>query len=242
MTKEELIAFEKEVARRYDAGEIRAPIHLSGGNEEHLIDIFKNVSPNDWVLSTWRNHYHALLHGIPPAELMEQIVAGRSMFVNDPARRFYASSIAGGILPIAVGLAMAIKRVKRGCDDGSKCCHCRCSDLNCRTLLSFSSDGGHIHYDHLPCPAWSRHVWCFVGDMVAEMGIFHEARKYAENFELPVIFVVEDNGQSVLTSTIDAWGLERSGFSYIGVEPHVMRYAYSLEWPHHGTGTQAKAF
>jgi len=108
--KEDLIAFEAQVAEAYERGEIHAPVHLSSGNEDQLIEIFQGITRKDWVLSTWRSHYHALLHGIPPGELMRQILAGRSMFVNDAERRFYASSIAGGILPIAVGLGMAIKR------------------------------------------------------------------------------------------------------------------------------------
>ena len=110
ITKDNLIAFEKEVAHRYEAGEIHTPIHLGSGNEDQLLEIFKSVSPDDWKLCTWRNHLHALLSGIPPDELMRQILAGRSMYVNSPEHRFYSSSIAGGILPIAVGLGMGIKR------------------------------------------------------------------------------------------------------------------------------------
>ena len=45
----------------YEKGKIRAPIHLSGNNENQLIKIFKKVKKQDWVFSTWRSHYHALL-------------------------------------------------------------------------------------------------------------------------------------------------------------------------------------
>ena len=108
-TQEKLIAFEKEVARRWEAGEISSPCHFSGGNEKQLIEIFKNISPDDWKLCTWRSHYAALLSGIPPDELMRQILAGKSMSINSVEHRFYSSAIAGGILPIAVGLGMGIK-------------------------------------------------------------------------------------------------------------------------------------
>ena len=110
MTREDLMVFENEVAKRFEAGEIRAPVHLSGGNEDQLIEIFKNIRQTDWVLSTWRSHYHALLHGIPPDEVMRQILAGKSMSINSVDPPFYSSAIAGGILPVAVGLGMAIKR------------------------------------------------------------------------------------------------------------------------------------
>ncbi len=105
MTPSDLIAFEREVADRYERGEIRGPVHLSGGNEEQLIEIFREVEREDWVFSTWRSHYHALLHGIPPEKVMAQIMAGRSMNLNFPEHRFFTSAIVGGILPIAIGVA-----------------------------------------------------------------------------------------------------------------------------------------
>ena len=105
MTPADLIAFEREVADRFERGEIRGPIHLSGGNEEQLIDIFKNVPKHAWVFSTWRSHYHALLHGVPPDKVMAQIMAGRSMNLAFPEHQFFTSAIVGGILPIACGVA-----------------------------------------------------------------------------------------------------------------------------------------
>ena len=111
MTAEELIAFEADIAREFDAGRIHAPVHLSGGNEQQLIDIFREVKPTDWVCSTHRSHYHALLKGIPPAEVKRQIMAGRSMFISSPEHRFISSAIVGGMLPIACGLAYAWERV-----------------------------------------------------------------------------------------------------------------------------------
>ena len=107
----DLIAFEADIAREFDAGNIHAPVHLSGGNEQQLIDIFLDVKPTDWVCSTHRSHYHALLKGIPPAEVKRQIMAGRSMFISSPEHRFISSAIVGGMLPIACGLAYAGERV-----------------------------------------------------------------------------------------------------------------------------------
>ena len=110
MNKDELIAFEDGIKDLYLQKQIRCPIHLSGGNEEPLIDIFKQVNPGDWCLSTHRSHYHALLKGIPPEWLKAEILAGRSMQIMSAEHHFFSSSIVGGICPIAVGLAMAIKQ------------------------------------------------------------------------------------------------------------------------------------
>ena len=113
MTAEELIAFEKDIAAEYDAGHIRAPIHLAGGNEADLIEIFREIRPQDWIAVQWRSHYHCLLKGVSPEELKAAIMAGRSITLNFPKHRILSSAIAGGHLPIALGIAWQIKREKR---------------------------------------------------------------------------------------------------------------------------------
>jgi len=183
----DLIAFEKSVAESFEAGEIHGPIHLSGGNEEQLISVFKNIGRDDWCFSTWRNHYHALLHGIPQDKVMAEILAGRSMNLCFPEHRFYSSAIVGGILPIAVGVAAGLKR--KGCQ---------------------------------------RKVWCFVGDMAASIGAFHEASEYAAGQDLPITFVIEDNGVSTNAPTRECWG---GGRIYKSI-----RYHYKRMYPHSGIG------
>ncbi len=109
---DKLINFEHKVKKIYESGLIKAPIHLSGGNEEQLIKIFSKIRRTDWVFSTWRNHYHALLHGISEKWLFNEIVEGRSMGIISKKHNFYSSAIVAGILPIALGVAMANKRKK----------------------------------------------------------------------------------------------------------------------------------
>ena len=111
LTKEDLVNFEVDIKDRYEAATIRGPVHLSGGNEEQLMEIFQYIGKDDWVFSSWRNHYHALLHGVEPNELRHMIIDLRkSMSVHSMEPRFYASSIVGGSTPIAVGVAEALKR------------------------------------------------------------------------------------------------------------------------------------
>lgn len=112
MEPADLIAFTAEVSRRFDAGEILGPVHLNSDTQiEPLIEIFKEIKRTDYVLSTWRSTYHALLHGVPPELVMAEIIAGRSMQLHFPEYRFMTSSIMGGMLPIACGLAAAGERV-----------------------------------------------------------------------------------------------------------------------------------
>lgn len=110
MTKQELINFENEIADLYRDCKLPFLFHLSGGNEDQLIEIFKEIKEGDYVLSTHRNHYHALLHGIPPETLKERILNGRSMFIFDRKRNFFTSAIIGGTPAIAAGIALALKK------------------------------------------------------------------------------------------------------------------------------------
>ncbi len=73
-TKEELIAFEDHIGDLYMDNQLPFLFHLSGGNEEQLIDIFKDIKEGDYVISSHRNHYHALLHGIPPEVVEDKLV------------------------------------------------------------------------------------------------------------------------------------------------------------------------
>ena len=144
VTAEELIAFETKVKDTYEAGKVKGPIHLAKNNENQMIEIFQYIDKDDWVFVPWRNHYQAILHGVDKDKLFESICNGNSMHTNNVNPNFYSSSIVGGIIPLALGVAMALKQKKA-----------------------------------------SNRVWCFVGDMTMETGIFHEAYKYAKNFELP---------------------------------------------------------
>ena len=185
-----LIDFEKRIFELYREGKIKFPIHLSGGNEKILIKIFSFISKNDWVFSSWRNHYHALLHGMDKNKLEKQIINGKSMYISSKKNKFFCSSIAGGSLPIALGVAKSIKLKKQ-----------------------------------------KNKVWVFIGDMTSEMGIFYEVYKYARYNNLPIEFVIEDNGKSVYTSTKKAWGFKKKDYY-----KDVIYYQYKLSYPHHGIG------
>ena len=110
MTKADLIAFEAEIAGMFNAGDLSHVVHLSGGNEDCLMKIFKKIKSEDWCFCTWRNHYHALLKGMPPEVLKKKIMAGQSMHIMDSELRFFSSAIVGGCCSIAAGVAWGIKR------------------------------------------------------------------------------------------------------------------------------------
>ena len=200
MTKTDLINFEQEISDIYATGKITGPIHLRDGNEEQLIEIFKDVNAQDYVFSSWAAHLEALLKGIPSEVVKQKIVEGNSMMLCFPEYNFYASSIVGGICPIAVGTALSISRKQTK----------------------------------------QQHVWCLIGDMTYMTGIAQECIEYSENFNLPITFVVEDNGKSVCTPTGDAWGIScKTKYEQMvsaGRHKNVRYFQYELTWPHAGIG------
>ena len=198
LTKQDLIDFETEIAELFNKALIRAPVHLYSGNEDALIDIFRDIREEDWVMCSWRSHYQCLLKGVPREELKREILAGRSISLCFPKHRILSSAIVSGIVPIAVGVALAIRRA-----------------------------GG------------TNRVWCFMGDMTSETGVAHEAIKYSANFDLPIHFVVEDNGKSVCTDTREAWNqpvLTHEGAKH----PKVTYYKYQTRYPHAGAGVRVQ--
>lgn len=110
MTAQELIDFETDIAHEFNAGKIRAPVHLYYGNEEAIISVFGKIKAQDWVFCSWRSHYQCLLKGVPPSEVKAEIMAGRSISLCFPRYRILSSAIVSGVLPIALGVALGIKR------------------------------------------------------------------------------------------------------------------------------------
>ncbi len=127
-TAEELIAFERENADLFNAKKIPAIIHLYSGGEDALIQIFKDIRPQDWVLCSWRSHYQCLLKGVPKDELKAAIVAGNSIHLAFPKYRVLSSGIVAGNIPIALGIALGIKR--QGAD---ATVHCFMGDMTSET-------------------------------------------------------------------------------------------------------------
>ena len=109
-TEQELIDFETKVAEIFNTGVIKSPVHLYDGNEEQIINVFENISDDDWIFCTWRSHYQCLLKGVPQETLMQDILDGKSITLCYPEYRIYSSAIVTGSIPIATGVAMDIKR------------------------------------------------------------------------------------------------------------------------------------
>lgn len=101
--------FEEHISHLWEAGDLPYLLHLSGGNESWLVELFGSMKEGDWIFSTHRSHFHALLAGIAPRRLEKLIKDGDSMFVFDNSRNFLSSSVLAGTCCIAAGVAWALK-------------------------------------------------------------------------------------------------------------------------------------
>ena len=114
--------FEENAQRVYMQGKIRGFLHLYIGQEAIAVGAISTLNDDDYVIGHHRAHGHALAKGVDPKAIMAELYGkatgtnggkGGSMHVFDASRYFMGGhAIVGGQLPIAVGLALAIKRRK----------------------------------------------------------------------------------------------------------------------------------
>ncbi len=154
--------FEEKCVELYSNQKIRGFLHLYIGEEAIAVGIMHSLSEEDAVLATYREHGQALARGISAKSIMAELFGklegcsrgrGGSMHLFDAATRFYGgSAIVGGSLPLAVGMALADKMMKR-----------------------------------------NQVTVCFFGDGAVAEGEFHESLNLAALWQLPVLFVCENN-------------------------------------------------
>jgi pyruvate dehydrogenase E1 component alpha subunit len=155
--------FEEKAAEMYQLGKIRGFLHLYIGEEAVGVGAMRALGPEDSIVTTYRDHGHALARGISPRLLMAEMFGkstgcsrgrGGSMHFFDAEHRFYGGyAIVGGGLPIAAGIALADKMQGRA----------------------------------------GRITACFFGDGAVAEGEFHETMNLAALWHLPVLFLCENN-------------------------------------------------
>ncbi|WP_199433711.1 pyruvate dehydrogenase (acetyl-transferring) E1 component subunit alpha [Qaidamihabitans albus] len=109
--------FEERCVELYSSTKIRGFMHLYIGEEAVAAGVLGALGPSDAVVSTYREHGHALARGISMEAVLAEMYGrtngcsrgrGGSMHLFDAGRRFYGgNAIVGGGLPLAVGLALA---------------------------------------------------------------------------------------------------------------------------------------
>lgn len=111
--------FEEEAARAYAQGKIGGFLHLYIGQEPIAVGAVAALRPDDYVLTTYRDHGLALARGMTPRTAMAELYGkvtgcskglGGSMHFFDKEHNMLGGyGIVGGHIPIAAGTAFASK-------------------------------------------------------------------------------------------------------------------------------------
>jgi pyruvate dehydrogenase E1 component alpha subunit len=162
--------FEEGAEDAYMRGLIHGTMHLSIGQEASAMGICMPLTDQDQITSTHRGHGHCIAKGADVKRMFAEFFGkttgyckgrGGSMHIADVTKgNLGANGIVAGGIPIAVGAALAAKKLKTG-----------------KVAVSFFGDGANNE------------------------GAFHEALNMAAVWKLPVIFVCENNGYGMSTST-----------------------------------------
>jgi pyruvate dehydrogenase E1 component subunit alpha len=161
--------FEERCAQLYVEGKIGGFLHLYIGQEAVGVGAMSLLRPDDYFITSYRDHGYALARGTDPRPLMAELCGkatgisrgkGGSMhFYDVPRGNFGGDGIVGGHLPIAAGMGYGIRL--RGTDQV---------------------------------------VLCFFGDGAVNEGAFHEALNVSALWDLPVVYIIENNRYGMGTS------------------------------------------
>ena len=154
--------FEEKAAEAYALGKIGGFCHLYIGQEAVAIGALSALRPDDYAMSAYRDHVHALAKGMTSREVMAELYGrvdgcsrgkGGSMHMFSAEHNFLGGwGIVGGQIPLATGVGWKIK---------------------------YSEE--------------DRVIVCFFGEAAVNQGAFHEALNMAALWQLPVIYIVENN-------------------------------------------------
>ncbi|MEJ2231243.1 MAG: thiamine pyrophosphate-dependent enzyme [Nitrospirales bacterium] len=111
--------FEEKSAEMYALAKIAGFLHLYIGQEAVAVGCMQAIRPDDYVIAAYRDHGHCLAKGSDPKKVMAELFGkatglckgkGGSMHLIDAERNFMGGyAIVGGHLPLAVGLAFALR-------------------------------------------------------------------------------------------------------------------------------------
>ena len=109
------------ISEKYNEQIFRCPVHLSIGQEAIAVGVSSHLTVNDKVVSSHRSHAHYIAKGGDIFRMLSELIGsplgcckgrGGSMHIFDNSVGFMASiPIVGSSLPIAIGLALAEKKM-----------------------------------------------------------------------------------------------------------------------------------
>lgn len=162
--------FEDKCAEMYYRGKMFGFVHLYNGQEAVSSGIVKALRPDqDYVSSTYRDHVHALSAGVPAKEVMAELfgkATGCSKGRGGSMHMFSSEhKLLGGYAFVAEGIPVA-------------------------TGAAYQSK---YRREVMGDPNADQVTVCFFGDGASNNGQFFECLNMAALWDLPIIYVVENN-------------------------------------------------
>ena len=231
--------FEEASSRLYMQSLIRGFLHLYIGEEAVAVGAISALGPQDYVITHYRDHGHALARGMDPKACMAELCGratgasggkGGSMHLFDAGLHFMGGhAIVGGQMPIGVGMALGVK-LQGG--DG--------------VAMVFFGDGavneGEFHESLNLASIWKLPVVFFLENNLYGMGT-HVERTHAagrdiynsaEYYKIPAVQVDGMNLLEVREATDAALRRVRSGQGPAFIEAMTYRYrGHSMADPVH---------
>ncbi len=162
--------FEDKCAEMYYRGKMFGFVHLYNGQEAVATGVIKALRPDeDYVCSTYRDHVHALSAGVPAKEVMAELfgkATGCSQGRGGSMHMFSEKHrLLGGYAFVAEGIPVA-------------------------TGAAFQSK---YRRESMGESGADQVTACFFGDGACNNGQFFECLNMAVLWQLPIIYVVENN-------------------------------------------------
>ena len=162
--------FEEKCAELYSAGKIRGFLHLYIGEEANAVGAIKMLEPTDAIVATYREHGHALVRGVPMPLLMAELYGKQEGCSGGRGGSMHVydktTRFYGGNAIVGGGLPLAV-----GLALASKMQMAMTDEIQ----------------EHLDVTA------CFFGEGAVAEGEFHESLNLADLWQLPVLFLCENN-------------------------------------------------
>jgi pyruvate dehydrogenase E1 component alpha subunit len=165
--------FEEQCNRAFRAGKVGGYLHLYIGQEAVSLGVIEACKPGDQFLSSYRDHAHCLILGSDPGKVMAEIY----------------------------GKGTGISRGKGG--------SMHLFDKEHGFAGGYGIVGGNLPLaigigwalKHGPEYAGKNNICvCYLGDGSMNSGAFHESLNMAQLYELPILFVLENNKYAMGTS------------------------------------------
>ncbi len=221
--------FEEACGEQYGRGNIRGFLHLYIGEEAIAAGAISALNSDDYIVTHYRDHGHALARGIDTNRVMAELFGrstgiskgkGGSMHLFDAAKGFMGGhAIVGAQLPLAAGLALA----------------CQYQD-NGRIALVFFGDGavnqGTFHETMNLAAVWKLPLLFFLENNLYGMGSAVERTRaggvdifpIAASYGIEAVLVDGMDVLAVKEATTAAAGVVRSGGGPRFIEAKTYRY------------------